>query len=95
MSFNTECLNATYLTSLALPYVKIGNDKEMAKSEKNPTPYKIKVGKYKIDSEVLMLRKHIISRMSSYFLMGGHLVTRTEMNIWIRTQGAQQFNTKT
>ena len=40
-----------------------------------PTP-KTKVGKT-INSQVLLLRKHILSRLSCYFPIGGHSITQT------------------
>ena len=45
-----------------------------------PTP-KTEVGKNLINNQVLLLRKHIVSRVSTYSPIGGHSVTRTEIKI--------------
>ena len=39
------------------------------------------VGRNKIDTQVLERRENIVSRVRSYFPIGGHSVNRTELNI--------------
>ena len=59
--------------------VQIGNDQEKAQSERNSHSKNSKKGggKTQIDNKVLILRKHIVSRVSSYFPIGDHSVIRT------------------
>ena len=53
-------------------------DKEMAQSDKNShSTCKTEVGKNLINTKVLILRKHIISRVSGYFPIGSCSVTQT------------------
>ena len=55
--------------------VKVGNDKEMARSERNSYS-KNRYGEKFIIIRYL-LRKHIVSRVSSFFPIGAHSVTQT------------------
>ena len=55
------------------------NDHEMPQSERK-FPI-LKPSGEKSDNRVLTQRGHIVSRVSSYFIIGGHSVTRTELNI--------------
>ena len=47
---------------------------EKAQSERN-SHSENRGGKTQIDNKVLILRKHIVSRVSSYFPIGGHAIT--------------------
>ena len=51
--------------------VQVGNDQEKDQS-KRISHSKNRGGKNQIDDQVLTQRKLIISRKSSYFLIGGH-----------------------
>ena len=71
-----------------------GNDKEIAQSEKIPTP---KTEGWDNDTKVLIRRKDIVSRVSSYSPIDGHSVTRIELkyeNVH-KAQTAQKFDSKT
>ena len=52
---------------------KVGNDLEMVQSERN-YPHQNRGGKGRIDNQVLIQTLHIINRVSSYILTGGHSV---------------------
>ena len=72
--------------------VHVGNDQEMAQSERNSQSKNRGVGK-----KVLIPGKHIVSRVSSYFPIGGHSVTGTELkyeNVH-KAQTAQKIDSKT
>ena len=62
--------------------VKVCNDQEMSQSERmfhsNNRDGKIKKTKLTIKF-VLILRKHIVNRVGSYFPIGGHSITRTSL----------------
>ena len=70
--------------------MKLHNQKEIL------TP-KTEVGKNLINCQVLILRKHIVSRMSSYLPIGGHSVTLTELKYESvhKVKTTQKFNAKT
>ena len=59
---------------VTLKKVQVGNDQENAQSVRN-FHSKNRDGKNYIDNWVLILRKHIVSRVSGYFPIGGHSVT--------------------
>ena len=54
-------------TLLMIIKVKIGNNQEIAQSERS-SHSKIRGGKNKAKNQALILRKHIASRVNSYFL---------------------------
>ena len=56
--------------------VQVGNDKEKAQPERK-SHSENRGGKKQIENKALTLRKRIVSRLSSYFPLGGHSVTRT------------------
>ena len=53
---------------------QVGNDQE---NQKEITTPKTEVEKNLIDNQALIRRKHIVSRVSSYFSIGGHSVSGT------------------
>ena len=57
--------------------VKVGNDQEMARSERNFHSKNPGGKKNLINNQVLILRKHIVRRMSSFFPIGGHSTIQT------------------
>ena len=64
-----DCFNCCY------EKVKVGNDKEMERSERNS------YSKNRYGEKFIIIRyllgKHIVSRVSSFFLIGAHSVTQT------------------
>ena len=56
----------TYRKVVTIIKVKVGNDQEMAQSESKNSHSKNR-GEKKKYNQVLILRKHIVSRVSSYF----------------------------
>ena len=69
-------MDASILSVHSTKYIlQAGNDQEKARSERN-SHSKNRGGKNLIDNWVLILRKHNVSRASSYFGIGGHTVTR-------------------
>ena len=55
--------------------VKVGNDQDMAQSERNSYLKNLKGVKTKLDNQVLTVRYYIASRVSICFPIGGHLFT--------------------
>ena len=53
--------------------VQVGKDQEKAQSEKDS--HSKKAGKKQTNNKVLRPWIHLVSRMSSYFPIGGHSVT--------------------
>ena len=59
--------------------VQAGNDQEMAQSDRNFHSINRGMGKIINETWVLIPRKHIVSRVSSYSPIGGHSVARKEL----------------
>ena len=57
--------------------VKVGNDQEISQSERNSYTKNRGKNKLTIMYIELILRKLIVSRVSSYFPIGGHSVTQS------------------
>ena len=56
---------------------KLAMVRKKEQSERNSDPNETEAGKNQIDNKVLILREHIVSRVSSYCPIGGHSVTIT------------------
>ena len=68
--------------SLTIKKVKVGNAQKKAQSERNS--HSKNRGGEKNDIYVLILRKHFVSRVSSYFPIGGQSDLNTNMKTYIR-----------
>ena len=75
-----------------LKTVQVGNDQEKAQSEKNSHSKNQGGGK----KTRMTLRYLLVSRVSGYFPMGGHSVTRTQLNYENvhQVQTSQKFDSK-
>ena len=81
---------------LHLRKVQVGNDQEMAQSKRNFHSINRGMVKTKM-TQVLIPRKYIVNRVSSYSPIGGHSVIPTELkyeNVYT-AQTAQKFDSKT
>ena len=76
--------------------VQVGNDQEMAQSERNSHSTNRRMGKTKIALRYLY-QENIVIRVSSYSPIGGHSVVRTELKYENahEAQTAQRFDSKT
>ena len=62
--------------------VQVGDDQVKAQSERNIHYKKPRRENPNLsDNQVLILREHIVSQMSSYFPIGGHSITKTKLKL--------------
>ena len=74
----TERITVKKCSNIVRKMVQVYGDQEKAELERN-SHFKTEMGKTKLTFRYLyleILRKHIVSRVSSYFPTGGHSVTR-------------------